>query len=96
MIRIIVESDQIRTINYTDKKGNPRQLRAQEARAYLVGPDGKPSEFPDKFEFLLNSEQTPYQRGTYALDPRSVFIDGDKKLRVAPVLLPVGGANAKQ
>lgn len=91
MLQIIVESADVRTINYTDKKGQPKQLRAQEARAYLVGPDGKPSQFPDKFEFLLAKEQAPYSRGTYALDPRSIFIDGDKKLRVTPMLTPVGG-----
>jgi hypothetical protein len=94
MIKIIVESDAIRSINYTDKKGNPRVLRAQEGRAYLVGPDGKVGEFPDKFEFLLGREQDPYKRGTYTLDPRAISIDGDKKLRVAPVLVPVGGTNA--
>jgi len=94
MIKIIVESDAIRTINYTDKKGNPRQLRAQEGRAYLAGPDGKAAEFPDKFEMLLRDQQPPYPRGTYALDPRSVDIV-DKKLRVTPVLTPVGGANAR-
>lgn len=92
MIRIIVESDAIRTIDYTDKKGHPKQLRAQEARAYLVGPDGKAGEFPDKFEFLLNREQAPYPRGTYTLDPRAIFIDGDKKLRITPALVPVGGS----
>lgn len=91
MIDIIVESDAIRSINYTDKKGNPRVLRAQEARAYLMQPDGKRSEFPDKFEFLLGREQVPYARGKYTLDPRAITIDGDKKLRVTPVLVPVGG-----
>jgi len=91
MIKIIVESDAIRTINYTSKKGQPATLRVQEARAYLVGPDGKVGEFPDKFEYLLGREQAPYQRGTYTLDPRAICIDGDKKLRVAPLLVPVGG-----
>jgi hypothetical protein len=91
MIKIIIESDAIRTINYTSKKGQPAQLRAQEGRAYLVQPDGKVGEFPDKFEFLLGREQAPYTRGTYTLDPRAISIDGDKKLRVAPLLVPVGG-----
>lgn len=92
MIRIIIESDAIRTINYTNKKGQPAQLREQEARAYLVQPDGKAGEFPDKFAFLLSREQAPYPRGNYSLDPRAIFIDGDKKLRVTPMLVPVGGS----
>jgi len=91
MIRIIVESDAVRTIDYTNKKGQPAQLRAQEARAYLCGGDGKAGEFPDKFEFLLNRDQAPYPRGTYTLHPGAIFIDGDKKLRVTPLLSAVGG-----
>jgi hypothetical protein len=93
MLPIIVESEVLRSINFTDKKtGLPRVLRIQEARVHVYGQDGKLSQYPDKFEIVLQRDQAPYPAGKYTLDPRGLYVNREKKLSVTPTLLPGSGA----
>ena len=88
MIRIEIEDPTVRVIKYTNKAGQPAELRAQEAYLFTLDAQGVQAKYPDKFEFLLERDQSPFGKGVYALGPDAVFVDGTKKLRISPRFLP--------
>lgn len=86
MLKVSITDDPVETINYTDKKGQPAQLRKQGGYLHVVRGDGVPSPFPDRFGFLLNRDQAPYPPGEYVLHPSAITVDRDGRLACAPVL----------
>lgn len=62
--------------------GNPFSLRLQEAYLYGANP------YPDRFEILLDSDQSAYTKGFYYLDDESIGINRQGKIEVKPVLVP--------
>lgn len=89
MLNIVVTSPEIRELKGTGKtSGKPYHLRIQTAHAYTIDENGVQSEFPDKFELMLDEGQTPYPRGKYQLSPSSLSIR-DGRFSVAPRLVPV-------
>ncbi len=95
LIKITVTAAPIEVINYTSKKdGSPQQLRKQTAYAHVMGEDGTPGPFPDKFGFLLDRDQTPYPAGEYQLHPSAIAVDRDGRLTCYPRLTPVKQSRA--
>lgn len=90
MINIAITSSDVRELKGTSKTTNKAyHLRIQTAYAYTMSKEGVLSEFPDKFEITLDSEQSPYPRGKYTLAAPSVQVDRNGRLEVRPVLTPV-------
>jgi hypothetical protein len=89
MITITIHKGEARTINYTDKKGQPAQLRAQEGYAHTVNSQGESAPFPEKFEFLLERDQAPYAPGQYSLHPSAFYVDRNHKLGLSVRLAPI-------
>lgn len=94
MINIVITSSDIKELKGNGKaSGKPYHLRIQTAYAFPVDVDGVVSEMPDKFEILLESDQTPYPRGKYLLQPSSVSVSRDGRLEVRPRLAPVAATS---
>jgi hypothetical protein len=91
MIKIVVTSPEIREMKGTGKtSGKPYHLRIQTCHAFTVDPDGVQSEFPDKFELMLEDGQAPFARGQYLLAPSSLSVrDGRLECRPRLVAAPV-------
>lgn len=90
MIKIEIETSDLRVMEgISPKTQKPYNLRIQTGYAFTVGPDGKPSKYPEKFEFMLGKEELPYNPGIYQLHPSAVSVDRDGKLSIAPRLTPV-------
>jgi len=90
MIRIAITSPDVREMKGIGKtSGKPYHMRFQTAHAFTVDKDGVQSEFPDKFEIILDADQVPYQRGTYLLQPSSLYVSRDGRIECNPRLAPV-------
>lgn len=90
MIRIEIETPDVRVMEGVSAKTNkPYNLRIQTGYAFIIGPDGKPAKYPEKFEFMLDKDQTPYPAGVYQLLPSAVGVDRDGRLSIAPRIAPV-------
>lgn len=90
MLKITIPTGDVETIAYTNKTtGQPAQLRKQTGYAHVIGTDGAPSPYPDKFGFLLNKDQQPYPAGDYTLHPSALYVDRDGRLQCAPRLTPI-------
>lgn len=94
MIKIAITSPDIREMKGIGKtSGKPYHMRIQTAHAFTVDPaTGVVSEFPDKFEISLDTDQAPYARGTYTLSPSAVFVGREGRMEVRPRLVPVAAA----
>lgn len=90
MIQIAIASPDIREMKGIAKtSGKPYHMRIQTGYAFTISPDGVVSDFPDKFEIALESDQVPYPRGKYTLQPSAVYVSRDGRLNVSPRLAPV-------
>lgn len=95
MIKIAITSPAIREMKGNAKvSGKPYHMRIQTAHAFTVSEDGVVAEFPDKFEITLEEGQQPYQRGTYTLQPSSLFVNRDGRIDVRPRLVPAAPVKA--
>lgn len=92
MIKILIHKGDIRLIKYTNKAGQPAELRAMEGYAFTVNSAGEPAPFPEKFEFLLERDQPAVAPGEYTLHPSSFYVDRQNKLALAVRLAPVKSA----
>lgn len=93
MIKVLIHKPEVRFIDYVSKKtGQPAQLRAMEGYAFTVNSHGESAPFPEKFEFLLEKDQTAFAPGEYTLHPSSVYVDRQGKLAMAVRLAPVAKA----
>jgi hypothetical protein len=89
MIKIAITSPEIREMKGVGKtSGKPYHMRFQTGHAFTIGKDGAVSEFPDKFEIVLEEGQFPYQRGQYQLAPSALYVSRDGRLEVSPRLVP--------
>jgi hypothetical protein len=89
MIKIEIETDEVRKLEGVSAKTNKAySLRIQFGYAFIVGPDGKPNKYPEKFEFFLDKEQAPYPAGLYQLHPSAIGIS-DGRLSVTAALAPL-------
>jgi Helix-destabilising protein len=95
MLKILVGSPAVDVIAYTDKKGQPAQLRKQTAYATVIDAEGNPGMFPEKFGFLLNREQAPFAKGEYQLHPSSFEVTDGKLVLRNVRLTPVVASSAK-
>lgn len=95
MINIVITSSDIREMKGIAKTSlKPYHIRIQTAYAFPIDKDGVVAEMPDKFEILLEADQSPYARGKYVLQPSSVSVSRDGKLEVRPRLAPVAAFKA--
>lgn len=95
MIKIVITSPDIREMQGVGKtSGKPYHMRFQTAHAFTVAKDNVVSEFPDKFEIVLEKDDAPYARGSYTLSPSALFVSRDGRLEVAPRLVPVSASKA--
>lgn len=92
MIKILIHKGDVRLIKYTNKAGQPAELRAMEGYAFTVNAAGEPAPFPEKFEFLLERDQPSVAPGEYTLHPSSFYVDRQNKLALAVRLAPVKSA----
>jgi hypothetical protein len=95
MINVAVSKSTIREMRGIGKaSGKPYHLAFQDIHLYTIGPDGKPNEFPDKVELMLEKDQVGnfivHAPGRYTLHPSSVQVGRDG-LIVKPVLVPAVG-----
>lgn len=95
MLKITITSVEVDVIKYTDKRGQPAQLRKQTGYLHGYEPSGQPLPFPDKFSFLLDSDAAPFPAGTYDLHPSAVFVDREGRLACAPRLTPAKPATPR-
>lgn len=96
MIKIVITSPEIREMKGVGKtSGKPYHMRFQTGHAFTVDKEGVMAEFPDKFEIVLEADQTPYARGSYTLQPSALFVSRDGRLEVRPWLAPVAVPAAK-
>lgn len=93
MIKILIHKGEVRLIKYTNKAGQPAELRAMEGYAFTVNQAGEPAPFPEKFEFLLERDQPAVAPGEYVLHPSSFYVDRQNKLALAVRLAPVKSAS---
>jgi hypothetical protein len=92
MIKIEIESTDLREFKGVSAKNNkPYHLRMQSAYAFIVGPDGKAAKYPEKFELMLDADQTPYPAGVYQLHPSAISVR-DGRMTITPNLAPVAKA----
>lgn len=90
MIKIAITSSDIREMKGIGKtSGKAYHLRFQTGHAFTVAKDGVLSEFPDKFEIILEDGQLPYPRGQYTLSPSALYVSRDGRLEVSPRLVPL-------
>lgn len=96
MIKIMVTSPEISEKKGIGKvSGKPYHLRIQKCHAFTVDSSGMVSEFPDKFETMLDADQAPYPRGTYTLAPNSVFVNREGSLDIRARLVPFAAPAVK-
>ena len=89
MIKIEIDNPTVREMQGMSAKTNkPYHLRIQEGYAFIVGPDGKPNKYPEKFEFMLDKDQAPFPTGTYHLHPSAIGVR-DGRLTITTALAPV-------
>jgi len=87
MLTIVVTKPEIRELQGNAKvSGRPFHMRIQTAFAYTGDPDGVVSEFPEKFELILEKGAEPYARGKYQLAPSALAVR-DRELTVGSVRL---------
>lgn len=90
MIKITVAQTALRVIDYKSKKdGSAQQLRIQSAYAFTSDQDGNAPPFPEKFEIVLQREQSAYAVGDYQLHPSALYVDKDGRLACSPRLTPI-------
>jgi len=89
MIKIEIDTPDVREIKGVSPKTNkPYHLRIQHGYAFIVGQDGKPSKYPEKFEFMLDGDQSPYPVGLYTLHPGAIGVR-EGRLTLTTALAPV-------
>lgn len=89
MLKIEIDTAEVREFQGTSAKTNkPYHLRIQSGYAFIVGPDGKPAKYPEKFEFMLEHDQAAYPPGLYQLHPSAIGVR-DGRLTITTALAPV-------
>ena len=93
MNKIVITSPEVRNMAGIAKtSGKAYDMNFQTAYIFTVSPDGVVSDFPDKFEFVLEKDQKPYPKGNYTLSPAAAFVSREGRLSLNPRLVPVVAA----
>jgi hypothetical protein len=83
MQKVFITSNAVRNMNGIGKtSGKPYGMNFQVGHLFEVGADGAMSEFPSKFEFVLEKEQKPYDRGYYFLNDSAPYVDRNGNLAI--------------
>jgi hypothetical protein len=95
MIRITVPALPIRNMKGIGKEsGKPYDMNIQTVYCYIVDTEGNPLPFPEKSEIVLEPGQVGYAPGDYTLSPASLFLNRNRKMEVAPRLVPLKSRSA--
>jgi hypothetical protein len=90
MIKIVITSPEVKELKGLAKVSQkPYHMRIQTGYAFTVDKAGVVGQFPDKFEFNLDDDQSPYLRGEYMLSPSAVFVGRDGHMEMRPRLVPI-------
>lgn len=90
MIKIEIDSSEVRELHGQSKAtGKAYHLRIQSGYAFVIGPDGKPARYPERFEFILDADQAPYPAGLYQLHPSAIRVRDGRLTLAAVALAPV-------
>lgn len=90
MIKIEIESSEIRELSGQSKAtGKAYHLRIQSGYAFVTGHDGKPAKYPERFEFILDTDQAPYPPGLYQLHPSALAVRDGRLTLSSVALAPV-------
>lgn len=93
MIKIRILNDKVQHLAGVGKtSGKPYELNIQTGYAYTVDGDGQVAEIPEKFEFILDRDQSPLKRGEYTLSPDAIYVDRNGRIAINPRLVPVQAA----
>lgn len=92
MIRIEIESPEVREFSGQSKAGKPYTLRVQSGYAFVVGRDGKPQRYPERIEFVLNDQTPPYPAGMYQLHPSALTVRDGRLVLATVALVPLKAA----
>ena len=92
-IKITISKPDLNVVKgVSSKSGKPYELRIQTGYLHSVSVDGVLSEFPDKFEFLLEDGQQPYAKGAYVLSPSALQVSRDGRLETRVRLVAASAA----
>lgn len=90
MIKIEIESSEVRDLRGESKAtGKAYHLRIQSGYAFVMGRDGKPQRYPERFEFILDADQAPYPPGLYHLHPSALAVRDGRLTLSSVALAPV-------
>lgn len=93
MQKVFITSPEIRNMTGIGKtSGKPYDMNFQFGHLFEVSLAGVIADFPSKFEFFLEKDQQPYQRGYYFLNDAAPFVDRDGHLAIRCRLTPVPAA----
>ena len=93
MIKIVITNPEVREMKGVGKtSGKPYHLRFQTGYAYVVDAQGAVAEIPDKFELMLEDSNPGYARGSYQLQPSSVFVSREGRMEMRPRLAAMPSA----
>lgn len=90
MIKIRILTDKTQVLKGVGKtSGKPYELHIQTGYAFTVDDSGAVAEIPEKFEFILPSDDQgliakPFARGDYTISPASFFVDRNGRLSLNP------------
>jgi hypothetical protein len=92
MLQIEVHTSDVRSFNWSDKKGQQRTGYKQIAWVRLPG-----APYPKEIQIRVDDPSKAFAPGAYTLDPSSYWIDRYGSLQVSPVLIPdPAAAKARQ
>lgn len=90
MIKIRILTDKTQHLKGIGRSsGKPYDMHIQTAYAFTIDRDGTVSEIPEKFEFVLDQDQSPFPRGDYTLTPDAVYIDRNGRMGINPKFKPL-------
>jgi len=96
MPKVFITSPDVRRMQGVGKvSGKAYDMSFQTGHLFSVDDAGTISEFPEKFEFVLEKDQAPFQRGAYVLAESSPYVDREGHLAIRTRLIPVPAAASK-
>jgi hypothetical protein len=89
MIKVTVAQTTVRELKGIAKASQkPYHMRFQTGYAHTVDREGNTPPYPEKFEIMLDTDQSPYTPGDYTLHPSAVYVDRDGRLAISARLTP--------
>lgn len=82
MLKVEVQSLNLRPLPFNDRKGNV--LHDQTAWAYFYDRDGNPDQHPRTIAVRIEHGQQPHAIGTYYLHPSSLYVGDFGAMKVSP------------